>query len=392
MAGMLAAGFPLFWSNTHPDRINSSEQIAVRVEFISHEAKKRPAQTLVWEQLWVGDCAQHGDAVFVPPGSHAVFRFPDGSRLDVEQNSLFVLDTSSLQQEPSQSIYQLNLKKGYLFTRAGNHGLKITSKDMSSSLSPKSLSRFEVDQHQGSLLSVMQGSVSAQTQSGKSHSLTSQNILMSHAGRAKQLNAYPVILEHPEQNQIYFLHPHPKAIHLTWRDPQKKASRLLIAKDRRFENRIQDTDIQTSNHSFTPKQPGTYYWRLVNQEKNPASDIGVFLISSCRTPVGKNPLQGEHLLAGHGKPITFEWTRMKESSEYIIELSRDKEFNQIVTKLKTKLPNITIGKDLNEGHYYWRVGSVHAELGVCGFSKPIQFRLIRSVVPDAPKDLESEYE
>src|SRR4051794_7840976 len=91
LVGAAAAGF-LLWRDAgirRPDTLVQGPRVAV-LNFAVGDVRRRPSSSLVWERLTLGDVAHEGDAIFVAPAAHAGLQCADGSKLELESNTLIV--------------------------------------------------------------------------------------------------------------------------------------------------------------------------------------------------------------------------------------------------------------------------------------------------------------
>ena len=72
-------------------RMPTSPPIASLASSVS-DVRRRASGTLVWEELATGADLSQGDAIFVPPASSATVMFRDGTRLELNENTLVALE------------------------------------------------------------------------------------------------------------------------------------------------------------------------------------------------------------------------------------------------------------------------------------------------------------
>src|SRR5512133_2475216 len=98
----------------------------------SGSVRHRPADSLVWDDAGRGDRLSGGEALFVGPGGAAAVALDDGGRLELEENSLVVLEARRSPGEPAT----VTLRRGGVAASAAAAGVRIRGAGGEASLRP----------------------------------------------------------------------------------------------------------------------------------------------------------------------------------------------------------------------------------------------------------------
>jgi serine/threonine protein kinase len=113
-----------------------------------------------------------------------------------------------------------------------------------------------------------------------------------------------------------------------------------------------------------PAKHGQYYIRVAAANANgeaisqfsSTSSVSVDSVAVLDEPVLKLPKPGATAVVRSGRlAIAFEWTKISNADSYLLELSTDEDFGDILEKVTTKKPSHMIEKFETLGKIYWRV-------------------------------------
>lgn len=162
-------------------------------------------------------------------------------------------------------------------------------------------------------------------------------------------------------------------VELTWASTDKgMLYHIQVSDTLDFDNLVVDEKGHGSETKVIEKlEKGKYYWRtsLVDREGREGgfSDVWSFEIK----PLPEPPSVG--LPASTKTSTTVRWKRRNDEEKYHLQISRDKDFSEMVVDLKNaEGPRVTVGA-LEEGVYFVRVGTVDEEGNEGRFSDPQQF-------------------
>lgn len=197
-----------------------------------------------------------------------------------------------------------------------------------------------------------------------------------------------------------------------WKSELKDASYdLYISTDKDFENIVRTKTVSGTRvqEEFSPDQlrDGKYYWKVVRHSSdpddlNPVSEIRSFAVA--KHVAGVNRLiyppeiysVEEMVLPG----TKFIWKLADEYKdmgvESILQISKNKDFSQIVEEIPVK-GTIIDNVSLKNGNYYWRVGIRNQEEELSAFTDPRSLKILKELekaefISPAEKSVHLTYE
>ncbi|MHB8873645.1 MAG: FecR domain-containing protein [Myxococcaceae bacterium] len=379
---LLSAG--LLMGHAPGPRLGEQASAIAEVSFASADIRRRPARSLSWEDVSRGAVVHEQDSIFVPPGAAAQITFHDGSRLEIDENSLVVLEA------PPEAAPRVELKKGSLsgLTRTG--GIDIESETGRTSLAGNSEARVDVD-GKAARIEVYSGQAKVVGKAGEQTLGANQIGSVAGDGKPGSLASASVQLQLPRRNERLFFRGTPGPVTLSWSGALSATSRLQIARDRGFGFVVVSEPAAGGELRYSPPAPGIYWWRVV--------DAGVAVSEARRLsviedlpPVALTPRQREVVWVTAGRPLPFAWTEVVGAATYRLELSADPQFQTLAYSALAEQPRLVVERELPEATYHWRVRVDDAERGASGFSRPLAFRLIHKALPSAPELMDPEIE
>jgi hypothetical protein len=161
-------------------------------------------------------------------------------------------------------------------------------------------------------------------------------------------------------------------IELAWSPSAKEALyRIQISDTPDFKKMILDEKNYNTDKKVEGLGTGRFYWRVsaINRDglEGKFSEARSFGIKPLPDPPSLTPP------ASTKTSTTFRWKRGSEEERYHLQISRDKEFSEIIIDLKSiEGPRVTVGM-MEEGDYLVRVGTIDEEGFEGRFSEPIPF-------------------
>ncbi|MBI3181262.1 MAG: FecR domain-containing protein [Myxococcales bacterium] len=387
-AVLVAAGSGALLARTgQPGGAEEAGPAIAEVSFTTSQVRRRLARTLVWEEIRTGAAVHDGDSIFVPPRASASISFVDGSSLEVDENSLVVL-----QRPGGGAPNRVGLKKGSVTGATSQSGMAIESERGLASLQGDTQARVDLQVGQARV-DVFSGAARVQGAGGAQTVREKQAAMAGADGRWSEPRALQVELVAPARNgRVYFRgSPPPLALGWVHRDVAEGAT-LQVARDRGFGFIVHSAPASSGTHLFTQVSPGIFWWRLVDEDGQPISEARRFTILEDLPPTPLSPAKEEIVWATPEHPVLFAWTKVEGSAGYRVEVSSSDDFEQTVLSELANQPQLLLEEPLPEGHYLWRVRVEDKLRGESSFSKALGFRLIHKALPAAPELLNPEIE
>jgi hypothetical protein len=346
-----------------------SEPTVARLARAEPGVLRRPAGTLIWDAAHAGEPLSVRDSLYVPLAASASVSFDGGVLLEIEERSLVVIEPP----EPDPGAARLALAKGAVSSSAPAGRVSVRTPGGLAVLEPGSDARVGARDASGPRVEVALGSARAEN------------------GEVVRVDSL-VRVDQPARNQRFWFTHFPASVLLRWDGAAAEGARLEIARDPKFSDLVDRAPGAPGAHAFHPAAPGAYFWRLVDQDRNPKSEVRRLLAVEDRPPKPFAPMAAEIVLAAQGVQVPFWWTAVDGASRYQVQLSTDASFATVVFSADAEGPGLWAALNLPEGVYFWRVRASPAERGDAPFSAPSPLRLIHRPLPEAPQLFDSSIE
>jgi hypothetical protein len=360
IAGLVAVGAFLVWdvASERDARPRAAAPLG-RVEWLLGDVLRRPEGTLAWNETRAGDDVVARDSLYVPPGGFATIALADGSRLDLEESTLVVIDP------PAPAGPAVRLVKGKL-TGFAAVSITVRGDRDAAVLEAGSTALLGAEENAAPRVEV----------------LTGRAVVGSAAVEAARGTAR---LEAPERNQRLYLPSFPTAVTLRW-NPADPSLRVEVeAPPGVLPGAASLEPKEAGEASFSVPGPGPYTWRLVDAAGKPRSETRRFFALEDAPPRPLTPRDGEIVLAPQGAQVPFWWTAAAGARRYRLEVAPDPGFAQVVLAAESETPGAWITPGTPEGVFHWRVRVAQADREGSPWSASTPFRLIRRPLPEAPE-------
>lgn len=375
----------MVWENRPDERVPQPAPSIARIEFSSAVIRRRPPRTLVWDDVVTGEPLRGGDTLFVPSGVEATLRFTSGALLELDENSLIVLDRFS-PGIPSR----VELRKGSLLGRTAGSGLEVASGEAIARVIGSG--QIRVGRAHSSSVEVLAGQARV-TIAAKEHVLNERDrASFNEGGQLLRRAPYSATLLAPDRNARFFFTGAPPPVNLAWRPPEVDGASLQVARDRSFAFVVATAPATAGGHVFSVTQRGVFWWRLVDTTGEPLSEARRFTLMEDIPPLPLSPRGGELVWLTADRPIPFAWTALPGVPSYRLEVSASPTFAPPLFFLSAAGTSLRVSRELPEGTYYWRVRADDPGRSGAVHSRASAFRIIHKPVPEAPELLPPEIE
>jgi hypothetical protein len=332
----------------------------------SGSVRHRPAASLVWDDARRGERLGDGASLFVGPGGSAAVVLDGGGRLDVEENSLVVLEPVRAEGDAAT----VTLRRGGVSATAASP-VRIRSAAGEATLRPGAQARVTGGAEGARLeVALLDGDASV-------------------SGAEAVLARFPVRLEAPAPSRRVYVSAAAPAVELRWDGAAASDGTVEVARDEGFGAPVAAFPGGRGAAAFTPPSPGTYYWRAVDARRAPRSETRAVAVVQDEPPLPYAPADGDVVLALPGRSVPFWWTEVDGASAYVVEIAASPSFDDLALSVPTDRPGAWIEPKLPEGTYHWRVRAADPARGLSPFSRRSSFRLVHAAVPEAPELLDA---
>ncbi|MCC5814411.1 MAG: FecR domain-containing protein [Leptospira sp.] len=324
----------------------SKRSIIGSVEFKNNIIQRKFDDHMVWETIKKDSQITNRDTIRSDSFSDALIVLNDGTKINMDENSMFYLDISGEDQTLDLSSGNINIRK----SENSQEDLKIKSSGSIISMRDGELNLNR--QSDGVLtMHVEKGSASI-TNKGRTENVTSGNVAEID-GNSMEVKKVPFSLEYPANNKIFPIKPDRHKVIFKWEPKETyKDVSLEISRSSDFSGLVKKIEYPKQTEEIELPL-GSYYWRI-------NSDVGTspryrFHVYKESKVNGKLPLDDVILTFVEKLPaVAFQWNENPLAKDYVLEIAEDKKFNKLSSMHTTKTNSIAVD-NLNQGNYYWRV-------------------------------------
>jgi hypothetical protein len=382
-----AAGTLFWYSKTQEKKQTTATVIVAQAAQVNNEVLRRAPTRLLWENITTGDDLFDGETIRTSENGELHIRFDDGRSIELEPESLVVL-------QKSERAISLDLLEGSLFVDAkqATEGadallLKAENKSVDLSGAKASLSRGANNRLD---VEVLEGSAKIKDSSGYAREVKRGE--QSSLG-APQISAARIEVLSPSTTKAVYLHSSQQnKLNFRWKglDPTWKVE-ILAGATRRQMKLVAENDLAQPNSAVGEIPYGKTWWTLVARKR----DTGTVMHES---PVYRLDLRGKPA-AGLLSPendtvvgvekapsgVEFKWTRPAGAQRVELKVSQEPIFSSpVFVKSLSEGENVK-SSQLEEGVYFARLATYYPELSEPEIGPLIKFSVrTRAVVEETP--------
>ena len=349
-----------------------------------NNVKRKSENENLWQESKRNDAVYNNDSIRTGSNSEAVIQLNDKSIIEVQSNSLIVLQKKS-------ENFKIDFKTGDVKTKTESNQLQIQIKDSVINTKASELS-LKTDTKQNTQIRLQTGQAKIQeNKSGKSIELEkSKEVEITNTGKTQSF-VHHISLNTPADESIIYDPNKEILFPFTWliNNDLIQSENFEISTSPNFEKNL---TIKRSTHLAieAPIKKGINYWRVSAQVKNTDGKIenvfskvrSIQLLDDHRIKL----LEPEQLSLVSLNPgqenIDFKWSSNLEAKTYLLEISKSSDF-KIIYKTLSLSEQQTSLKQMPDDLYYWRVSAFSAENKILAKSSSQQFQL-KSRMPNFP--------
>ena len=340
--------------------------VQAQVLVASGEVSSLPVNQLNEQKLMKGHLLSQGDSIITGKYSVAKLGFPDGSVIDIQQNSHMVIQSSYQHAGKQTYVILLKLIKGR--TEIGANPSHLNGNSMQI-LTPSAIAavrgttfRVRADK-EVTMQETLSGKVTLAS-SGK------EVLLEQGYGSVAEKDKVPSppialpnkpILSHLPTN----IESQDNLVSFTLKSQMDANTWVCqLAGDAEFTQITNTQTIQTTALNFGKLAEGQYYLRIRAQGPQGLEGedaLHVFTVKQALIPVEvpkltliSPPTDAVIALA----PTNFEWSPKPNTQQYLLQISRDAAFKDVVFEQSTTNNLVSIKQSFGSGQYYWRVAAI----------------------------------
>lgn len=340
--------------------------VQAQVLVASGEVVRLPLDQSSEQKVYKGDLLNQGDSLKTGKYSVTKLGFPDGSVVDVQQNSHIVI----------QSSYQYAGKLNYVVL------LKLIRGRTEIGANPSHANGYIMQIQTPSAIAAVRGTtfrVRADSGVTMQETLSGRVALASMGKEVLLAQGYGSVAEKNKAPLPPIALPNkPNLSHLptniesadnlvsftlkSQADADTWVSQL--AKDAEFKQIISEQTIQTSTLDLGQLAEGQYFLRIRAQGSQGLQGedaLHVFSVKQILTPVVLPQLTLISPVADTVIPLaptSFKWSPKSDAQQYMLQISRDIDFKDVVFEQSTLVNQLVIRQSFGRGQYFWRVAAI----------------------------------
>jgi outer membrane protein assembly factor BamB len=358
------------------------------ISFKKRVAQRKYAKQVVWEDIEQNSPVFSNDSIRTSDISEAVIHLDDGTAINVDENSLILLAAA-------KDAININFEQGSISASRSGLGdsyfgkINIQSKNTIVSIekSDVTLSKSDTDELD---LTVSRGTAQLKAGGGAAQTiLKDQKVIIDPVSSGTKVTDISLQLTAPSDSGYIISSDPQAAVTFSWQELKDVKPSLEVSSDRLFAKPL-ITRLNAVSGTAGYLAPGTYYWRIKalnpDSKKMEFSEARRFSVLRDRPVVPAYPGEDARISYTANPPlINFRWTGNDLASSYIIEVSKDREFKNIVKTSQTRLTAISFD-NLPDGTYFWRVAtrvSIPGNEKYSSVTMPYMFRVekLQAAVP-----------
>ncbi len=318
------------------------------ITFKKRSASRRYTDNVIWEEIEQESEIFNYDAIRTMEYSSAVISLKDGTKIELDQNTLLVVILSD-------KGLDINFNQGGVSAESGSGSagpITLNSKDATIALDKGGMSVNSSDA--GINIQVNSGNAKVAVE-GKELNITSNETATLKNGEAesKKNSLFP---ELPKNNSYLVTYGKTLSVRLSWRSDTPGETRVEISRNSDFKN-IFKSYVSVKSAVDINLNAGDYYWRLARG--NTVSHPVKFTILSDSKPLLISPYPGQKLkIAEDTNLVTFRWEKSQYAPAYELIVAKDRIMTDKVLTLTSKV-NIISVPGLKPGKYFWRVRCIY---------------------------------
>jgi hypothetical protein len=366
-------------------RASTRAQPLGTVESVVNDARRRPDGVLAWSPVRGGSEVHDGDALFVGADSEAVVVYADGSRLEIEPNSMVVLRAPVRPGPGPAPPPALEVVRGAVVSSATSGPLGVRARGTSLQLRSGSRARVTLDPGGTAQVDVAAGQAMAATPAGTLAIPESHRQVLGPDGTPRgPARALAVRLAAPADGARVFYVTRRPDVRFRWAAPGAGGPvRFELSREPSFRDPLVGREVSGAEHTQPGLGAGTYYWRV--RAGDAASEERRLTVVAERLPALYAPGPDDVVQAA-GTVLVFSWTPVGDERDYVLEVDRDERFAAPVAEVERNGLHHAVAAQLPEGRHCARVR--HAGRRDAPWSAPRCFEILHKPRLGAPQLLD----
>ncbi len=342
-------------------------------------AQRKYSSQVIWESLENRVPLYNRDTIRTGQNSEAMLLLTDGTEINVDENSMVVLNISD-------KTMDIAFEGGAVQIIGGKKSSEITvsSGDKKIELGSSDIQLSKEQGKEDFNLTVNSGEVQLDADGESLTVGENETAQVGESGKVA-VEENPVSLKLPSSGARLFLQNPEASIPFTW-DAGNNEATLEISPSRTFRTIV--TTIKSSQNTASVKlRSGSYYWRVSIKDKdgNARVTTGRRISVIEQVPLKLTaPSDNFSITYAAEEPyVNFSWLKNDLASGYVLQISKKSDFSSLFDEIDSVTTNIA--KKLPRGTYYWRVRMKSNLESAVQLSQPRKFSISQNKELAPPK-------
>ncbi|MCU0822172.1 MAG: FecR family protein [Spirochaetes bacterium] len=379
----------LFYADITKKMDIGNAEVVGTISYKKKVAQRKYSSQVVWEDVNQNTPVYNNDSIRTADLSEAVITLNDGTKINIDENSMILL---ALNKD------QINIEFSYgsmLANRDNISGEGAKKLNIKSDKATVSLDKGDIklDQGKGKDLNVTvnSGNAAITTAAGAEQTIDkNQKVVLAKDTDEITLFKLNLVLLEPQNNAFFFTRKDEIEVKYSWEEVKGEHDVIIeISRDRSFTELEEDKKV-TGNSVSLDMELGSYLWRL--KAVNKVTKKTEYSDSRKLNVVYDDPVQlispGDEDVFSYRTTlpiIQFKWGKSETAAAYRLILSKDQSMKNPVKTLEVAEDSVAIDT-LKEGSYFWKIEKVLGlkDVPYTSSSKVNQFTVTQKEIVEPP--------
>ena len=325
--------------------------------FKNRTIERKYDSDVIWEKVESGLEIRNKDTIRSEDFSDALLTLNDKTKININENSMIYLDVTEGDINLNFAYGSMSLAKkgdgaesnGVVKIKSGTNTVEVKNSELSLEKKGKEELSFHVKEGTAKILN---GNKEKELKANETAKLNNSDIEVSKVN---------INLLTPADGSIFSEKLDSIPVNFSWNSENATNLKLEISYDSRFKNIYKIYNV--TENSFTANlSQGNYYWRISseigkNKKKQirESSPFRKIVVNTVSPPTLLSPKNNQVFSFLTVAPIVqFSWQKRETAASYRLEISKNKNFSEIIKSSNTVQSSIGVDK-LEPGNYFARV-------------------------------------
>lgn len=371
----------LLYDNLTSSRGAGSEPIG-KIHFKNRVAQRKFSAATLWGELETNSIVYNRDTIRTEDLSEAVIELNDGTRIEMDENSMIVLNISQAEAEIDFAYGAIQARSST--ARAGEEvELKISKGDKVVKATDGDVKLAGGKDDEDLVVTLESGQAVIEKDGEATELQENQRAVVSK----EKIEVKPLVLRlsAPREHEQFFTGQGAAPVNFSWSKGEAQEVRLEVSRDRSF-TRVAAATAAAGSGAALRLPDGNYYWRISGRDgqgQRQTSSVRRFRVIERKQLQLFSPLNDQKFSYTAEPPlVNFSWNKDDFASGYELEISGSRDFSgaRKVATLTT-----SVSRALEPGTYYWRVSTRSARQGAATQSGVFRFSVSQLQKQEPPR-------